>query len=506
MSKAKVIVSDIKMVKVGDLAHFHKNPRRGDVEGIKESLIENGQYRPIIVNVGTHTGRPNEVLAGNHTLRAAVAAGWSEIAVTFVDVDEDRAKKIVVSDNRLNDTASYDVDVLTDLLGTIPDVVGTGYTSQDVQRMLAAQMDRDAELVKTVIAPKVVSFRGDDDDDDDAPPPKWDLSSAVAKAEERTVEKFGAEALARPEENILNEYLEKAPSSYDSREELQTAYRIADIQRQLEQFEGMNFAGKNYWGIPDLRRDMLLDVLPSPLATWGGKDATPDDGVSTYIWNYGLASSSGLPWDRAIMATFTYDNKFESLLNEPAFQVAKMLSNGLTRAIGVDCSTFTDQPRVNHLIAVQNSNWTTRFMQEAGIKVIPRMSWADPESLKYTTIGIPKKPPIMAIAIQTITKDEMVQNQYPEALRMFVKEVEPDALIVYGGGTSKEVVERAVLPKSLHVVHVENYAGVRRGTVFDKKEGKAAVERHQREIQKEAKNRLAGLRSDEEAELSAESA
>lgn len=46
---------------------FHKNPRRGDVEAIKGSLVANGQYRPIVVNKGTHTGRPFEVLAGNRT-------------------------------------------------------------------------------------------------------------------------------------------------------------------------------------------------------------------------------------------------------------------------------------------------------------------------------------------------------------------------------------------------------------------------------------------------------
>ena len=53
-----------------ELNTFYLNPRRGDVTAIAGSLRTNDQYKPITVNVGTFTGRPNEVLAGNHTLMA----------------------------------------------------------------------------------------------------------------------------------------------------------------------------------------------------------------------------------------------------------------------------------------------------------------------------------------------------------------------------------------------------------------------------------------------------
>lgn len=53
-----------------DLNLYHKNPRMGDVDAIAGSLQAHGQFRPIVVNEGTHTGRPMETLAGNHTLKA----------------------------------------------------------------------------------------------------------------------------------------------------------------------------------------------------------------------------------------------------------------------------------------------------------------------------------------------------------------------------------------------------------------------------------------------------
>ena len=71
---------------VDDLAPYHRNPRRGDVKAIARSLETNGQYRPIVVNLGTHTGRPNEVLAGNHTLAGAKHLGWATVWGTTVDV------------------------------------------------------------------------------------------------------------------------------------------------------------------------------------------------------------------------------------------------------------------------------------------------------------------------------------------------------------------------------------------------------------------------------------
>ncbi|MCX5206110.1 ParB N-terminal domain-containing protein [Streptomyces sp. NBC_00237] len=72
---------------LADLVHYHRNPRPGDLGAICSSLSTNGQYRPIVVNKGTLTGRANEVLAGKHTLKAARHLGWEQIAVTWLDVD-----------------------------------------------------------------------------------------------------------------------------------------------------------------------------------------------------------------------------------------------------------------------------------------------------------------------------------------------------------------------------------------------------------------------------------
>jgi cysteine synthase len=121
-------------VPVDALNFYGKNPRRGDVEAIKESLERNGQYKPITVRAGS-----NEVLAGNHTLKAALALGWDRIAVTFVDVNDDEAARIVLVDNRTNDLATYDDEALREMLESIPDLVGTGYVDDDLLNMMAKE-------------------------------------------------------------------------------------------------------------------------------------------------------------------------------------------------------------------------------------------------------------------------------------------------------------------------------------------------------------------------------
>lgn len=110
-----------------------QNPRRGNIDTIKESLEINGQYRPIVVNKKT-----SEVLAGNHTLKAAKALGWKNIAVTYVDVNEEDATKIVLIDNRANDKAEYNNEELATVLKSLNfEFEGTGYKEEDLNKILA---------------------------------------------------------------------------------------------------------------------------------------------------------------------------------------------------------------------------------------------------------------------------------------------------------------------------------------------------------------------------------
>lgn len=131
--------------KPSELHTFHRNPRIGDTDAIAASLRAHGQYKPIVVNKGTHTGRPDEVLAGNHTLSAIRSLAesdaddpqWQQVHTWTVDVDEDIANRIVIADNRTADLGSYDNEQLLSLLQTIEDaeLPTVGYEDHDIMSL-----------------------------------------------------------------------------------------------------------------------------------------------------------------------------------------------------------------------------------------------------------------------------------------------------------------------------------------------------------------------------------
>lgn len=135
-------------VPVEGLVPFDRNPRRGNVDLIAESLEANGQYRPIVVRKGS-----NEVLAGNHTLAAAQELGWDQIAVTYVDVSDEDAARIVLADNKAADAGTYDdrelLALLRELESSEAALSGTGYTDDDLDDLKALLSEaEDAEAAE----------------------------------------------------------------------------------------------------------------------------------------------------------------------------------------------------------------------------------------------------------------------------------------------------------------------------------------------------------------------
>lgn len=122
-----------RVVPIGEITPAEENPRKipqSAVDATARSIENFGWRRAIVVNLGTHTGRPNEVLAGNHTLAGAKHLGWATVWGTTVDVTDSRARRIVAADNRTADLGDYDPNELADLLTAIQEEVdgltGTG--------------------------------------------------------------------------------------------------------------------------------------------------------------------------------------------------------------------------------------------------------------------------------------------------------------------------------------------------------------------------------------------
>ena len=148
----------VKLAKPIDSVQPHpRNVRQGDVGAIATSLNLNGQYRPIVVHKTS-----NNILAGNHTYKAAVSLGWTHIAITYVDCTDEQALKILLADNKANDLASYDDSALADLLKDLvggPGLDGTLYELSDLDDLIA--------MLEPPNLDDLISDIGEHDDNDD---------------------------------------------------------------------------------------------------------------------------------------------------------------------------------------------------------------------------------------------------------------------------------------------------------------------------------------------------
>lgn len=213
------------------------------------------------------------------------------------------------------------------------------------------------------------------------------------------------------------------------------------------------------WDIPPLREDMLATLPEAPLKTWAGKDVTQDDGESWWLYQWRSDSIRGLPFERTILGFYVEDYRFEPLWETPDVYVSKVLNLGISTAIAPNFSLWYGSPRAMHLWNTYRSRWLARYMQEAGIRVIPDVNWADAASFEFCTLGIPVGAPVVSLQLQTLRKEDEIERA-SLGVRMVAETLRPQALLVYGGPTGFRLVEELKLP--MPVVCILNRVAVRR--------------------------------------------
>jgi DNA modification methylase len=137
---------------IDDLNLLPGNPRRGNVDAVARSLEAFGQRKPVVARRSDRV-----VIAGNHTLQAARALGWSEIAVVWVDDDEVTSKAFALADNRTAELGDYDQELLAELISKVGSVdaellVASGWSEEAVAELVAA------------LEPEVLPVAGDPDE------------------------------------------------------------------------------------------------------------------------------------------------------------------------------------------------------------------------------------------------------------------------------------------------------------------------------------------------------
>ncbi len=145
----QVINQKHELTPVTRLKPHPRNPNAGDVAAIQASIDENGFYGAIIAQRST-----GHILVGHHRYQAAVQAGAEKIPVFWVDVDDTRALKILLADNRTAELATRDEEALAQLLQELGaadgGLTGTGYDADDLEHLLARTSDELPDSFKAL--------------------------------------------------------------------------------------------------------------------------------------------------------------------------------------------------------------------------------------------------------------------------------------------------------------------------------------------------------------------
>ena len=96
-----------------------------------------------------------------------------------------------------------------------------------------------------------------------------------------------------------------------------------------------------------------------------------------------------------------------------------------------DFSTYTDFPKVMQIYNHYRKHWCAAYMQEAGIQVIPTISWSTPDSYDWCFDGEPEGGTVAVSSVGCMNskgKKALFLAGYEE----MVRRLQPETIIFYG--------------------------------------------------------------------------
>lgn len=126
---------DIKVVPIGSVRPWKKNPRKNSTSAPKLASVirQHGQRTPVVV-----WRKTGEVMKGNTTLKAMKMLGMKNIRVQYEDFDDETAAAAyAIADNKSSEWGEWDHSVLIELLSTSEQIQATsGFSAKELVSLL----------------------------------------------------------------------------------------------------------------------------------------------------------------------------------------------------------------------------------------------------------------------------------------------------------------------------------------------------------------------------------
>ena len=179
-------------------------------------------------------------------------------------------------------------------------------------------------------------------------------------------------------------------------------------RRNYENLERRIFDGVGEYGIPEIQ-------------------PTPYEGGCDWI-GFNYAKSCKEPAGKGVHF-FLDDYQFNRLWTNidryiPMFQKFRYV-------MSPDFSTYTDFPKVMQIYNHYRKHWCGAYLQEAGIQVIPTISWSTPDSFEWCFDGEPEGSTVAVSSVGCMNNKEK-KALFLAGYEEMVRRLQPETIIFYG--------------------------------------------------------------------------
>lgn len=185
----------------------------------------------------------------------------------------------------------------------------------------------------------------------------------------------------------------------DERERTNDAYNL-DIAHNSE-------LTKDFWQMPVIEND---GFVPERLIGFNYAKSSDDKATGIHF--------------------FVDDYQFERVWNskEKYTDILKEYE----RILSPDFSLYMDMPMPMKIWNVYRSRAIGAYYQSQGIKVIPTLSWAEPETYQFCFRGIPKGS-IVAVSTVGVKESADALQIWRDGMDEAIRQIEPSQILIYGG-------------------------------------------------------------------------
>lgn len=171
------------------------------------------------------------------------------------------------------------------------------------------------------------------------------------------------------------------------------------------------FISFNHWGIPEIFPQNIT-AIPENLITYGFRDR--------------------FRTKRPILLHFHLDDyRFEIVWHEPYKGIQSVKRNGIWAVCSPDFSVYPDAPLATLLWNTYRNRWTARLWQiEAGVTIIPSISWGFRKSWDFCFAGVPKGQIINLRTYKTF--DSLERQVFSEGYKAMCDTLEPHHILWFG--------------------------------------------------------------------------